>query len=102
MARLQHPNIVQIHEIGEHDGRPYLVLEYVEGGSLARRLDGPPWPPDAAARLVEALARGVDEAHRAGHRAPRPQAGQYPAGRPTARPRSPTSAWPSCWTATRA
>ncbi len=45
VARLQHPNIVQIYAIGDCDGRPYIELEYVGGGSLADRLDGTPWPP---------------------------------------------------------
>jgi serine/threonine-protein kinase len=62
-ARLQHPGIVQIHEVGEHDGRPFLVLEYLEGGSLARRLDGTPWPPRDAAALVTKLAHAVHAAH---------------------------------------
>jgi serine/threonine-protein kinase len=66
VARLQHPHIVQIHHIGEADGLPYFELEYVEGGSLDRRLDGTPWPARRAAELVEALARGVAEAHRRG------------------------------------
>jgi serine/threonine protein kinase len=66
VARLQHPNIVQIHAYGEHGGRPYLELEYVAGGSLAERLSGTPQPPRDAARLVETLARGLDEAHRLG------------------------------------
>ena len=66
VARLQHPNIVQIHHIGEADGLPFFELEYVDGGSLDRRLDGTPWPARRAAELVEALARGVAEAHRQG------------------------------------
>jgi WD40 repeat protein/predicted Ser/Thr protein kinase len=66
VARLQHPNIVQIHEVGKHDGRPYLCLEYVDGASLAQRYAATRRPPDAAARLVEALARAVDYAHRQG------------------------------------
>jgi tetratricopeptide (TPR) repeat protein len=65
-ASLQHPNIVQIYEIGEEDGRPYLALEFVEGGSLAAQLDGTPQPPDAAGRLIETLARAVHHAHQQG------------------------------------
>jgi WD40 repeat protein len=62
-ARVQHPNIVQVYEIGSYEGRPFLALEWVEGGSLANRLDGKPWPPGAAAALVETLARAIDVAH---------------------------------------
>src|SRR5207249_6902325 len=40
VAQLQHPNIVQIHEVGEHDGLPFFSLEFVDGGSLAEHLDG--------------------------------------------------------------
>src|SRR5262249_47908773 len=49
VARLQHPHIVQIHEVGEADGRPFFSLEYVAGGSLADKLDGTPLPPRQAA-----------------------------------------------------
>ena len=62
-ARLQHPNIVQIHEVGEAEGRPFFSLEYVEGGSLAERLQGTPLAPRQAAQLVETLARAVHQAH---------------------------------------
>jgi non-specific serine/threonine protein kinase/serine/threonine-protein kinase len=65
-ARLQHAQIVQVHGLGEHDGRPYIALEYVDGGSLARELDGTPWPAARAARLVETLARAMHHAHRQG------------------------------------
>jgi len=66
VGRLQHPNIIQIFEIGEHEGHAYFSLEYAPGGSLAGRLDGTPWPPHAAARLAEMLARAVGAAHREG------------------------------------
>jgi WD40 repeat protein/tRNA A-37 threonylcarbamoyl transferase component Bud32 len=62
-ARVQHPNIVQVYEIGSYEGRPFLALEWVEGGSLANRLDGKPWPPNEAAALIETLARAIDVAH---------------------------------------
>ena len=62
-ARVQHPNIVQVYEIGSHEGRPFLALEWVEGGSLADQLDGTPWPPEKAAALVETLARAIHVAH---------------------------------------
>jgi tetratricopeptide (TPR) repeat protein len=65
VARLQHPNIVQIYEVGEAGGCPYLALEYVDGGSLADRLRGTP-PARDAAGLVETLARAVHAAHEAG------------------------------------
>jgi WD40 repeat protein len=62
-ARVQHPNIVQVYEIGSYEGRPFLALEWVEGGSLENRLDGKPWPPGEAAALIETLARAIDVAH---------------------------------------
>ena len=62
-ARVQHPNIVQVYEIGSYDGRPFLALEWVEGGSLANRMDGKPWPPGDAASLIETLARAINLAH---------------------------------------
>ncbi len=64
VARLQHANIVQIHHVGEVDGLPYFELEYVDGGSLDRRLDGTPWAARQAAELIESVARGVAEANR--------------------------------------
>jgi len=68
IARFKHPNVVTIHDVGEHQGVPYLCLELVEGGSLAdwlsRRTE--PLPPSEAARVVAALARVVQEAHTLG------------------------------------
>jgi serine/threonine protein kinase len=66
IARLHHPGIVKIYDIGEHQGVPYLCLELVEGGSLAARLTGQPIPPNVAARLVAILARVVHAAHERG------------------------------------
>jgi WD40 repeat protein len=63
VARLQHPNIVQIHEVGQHAGSPFLVLELVDGPSLARALGGTPQRAERAALMVEALARAVHSAH---------------------------------------
>jgi WD40 repeat protein/tRNA A-37 threonylcarbamoyl transferase component Bud32 len=66
VARLQHPNIVQVHEVGEHGGHSFFSLEFCPGGSLAARLQGNPLPPGEAVRLVEVLARAVQVAHEAG------------------------------------
>jgi WD40 repeat protein/tRNA A-37 threonylcarbamoyl transferase component Bud32 len=63
VARLQHPNIVQIHEVDEAGGHPYCALEFVEGGNLAGKLDGKPLPAREAAKLVEVLARAMQLAH---------------------------------------
>jgi tetratricopeptide (TPR) repeat protein/tRNA A-37 threonylcarbamoyl transferase component Bud32 len=65
-ARLQHPNIVQIYEVGQQDGRPFLALEYADGGSLDQQTAGQPQSPRAAAELVETLARAVHHAHQKG------------------------------------
>src|SRR5262245_40119217 len=65
-ARLQHPNIVAIHEVGAHNGRPFFSMEYVGGGTLADRLATGPLPPATAAALVEPLARAVQHAHERG------------------------------------
>jgi WD40 repeat protein/serine/threonine protein kinase len=66
VARMKHPNIVQIHEVGRHDGRPYMALEYVDGGSLDKQLAGTPLPARQAARLAETLARAMHAAHEQG------------------------------------
>jgi WD40 repeat protein/tRNA A-37 threonylcarbamoyl transferase component Bud32 len=63
IARLAHPNIVQIHEVGEHEGLPFFSLEFCPGGSLDRKLGGTPLPAPEAATLVETLARAMHAAH---------------------------------------
>jgi serine/threonine protein kinase len=66
VAQLQHPNVVQIYEVGEHGGCPYLSLELIAGLNLHRRLGGNPQPVRLAARLTEILARAVHVAHQKG------------------------------------
>lgn len=63
VALMQHPNIVQIHEIGTYQGSPFIILEFVAGGSLDRVLNGTPWHPKQAARLLITLARAMHYAH---------------------------------------
>lgn len=62
-ARLQHPNIVPVYEVGEHNGEPYLVMELLGGGSLRQQLANHPLPAADAARLLVTLARAVQHAH---------------------------------------
>jgi serine/threonine protein kinase/tetratricopeptide (TPR) repeat protein len=64
VAQLQHPNIVQVYEVGEHQGCPYLSLEYVDGGSLSGKLAATPQPILPAAQLAQVLAQAMDFAHR--------------------------------------
>ena len=66
IARLQHPNIVQVFEVGEHEGLPFFSLEFCAGGTLAQQLAGMPLPPKDAAALVETLARAMHAAHEKG------------------------------------
>ncbi len=66
IARLNHPNIIQIHAVGEHHERPFLVLEYAERGNLEHSLAIGPLAPLAAAQLVETLARALESAHQGG------------------------------------
>jgi serine/threonine protein kinase len=66
VARLQHPNIVQVFEVGEVDGSPFFSLEFVPGGSLSKRIKESMLPAREAAQLVGTLARAMAYAHRAG------------------------------------
>jgi len=75
VARLQHPNIVQIYEIGEAGGCPYFSLEYVDGGTLGQRVGGQPMRPRDAAWVVQQLSRAMYSAHCCGivHRDLKPE-----------------------------
>jgi serine/threonine protein kinase len=66
IARLKHPNIVQVYDVGEHGEFPYLSLELIAGGSLADWTAGKPRPPFEAAQIVATLAEAVEYAHRQG------------------------------------
>ena len=65
LAKLSHPNIVKVHDFGEHEGSPYLVMEYLSGGTL-KMVMGKPVPWQEAVRLILPVARGVAYAHQRG------------------------------------
>jgi serine/threonine-protein kinase len=65
-SRLRHPHVVAVYDVGEQDGRPYLTMEWMDGGSLAEALAGRPQPERQAAAWVSTLARAVEHVHRAG------------------------------------
>ncbi|MBL8850335.1 MAG: serine/threonine protein kinase [Planctomycetaceae bacterium] len=65
-ARLDHPHIVSIFEVGTHDGQPYFSMQYVPGTTLAQRIHGGPLPAAEAASLLIPVCRAVAAAHRAG------------------------------------
>jgi serine/threonine-protein kinase len=66
VAGLRHAHIVQVYDVGDHQGWPYFTMEFVEGGSLAQALTGTPQPARKAASLLATLADAVQVAHRAG------------------------------------
>lgn len=66
VARLRHPHIIQIYEIGEWQGQPYFSMEYVAGGNLAQRLARGLIPPREAAELLHTLAEAMHHAHTCG------------------------------------
>ncbi|MEO1511587.1 MAG: serine/threonine-protein kinase, partial [Planctomycetota bacterium] len=66
LAQLNHPNLAGIYGVEEQDSGRYLVLEYVEGESLAERLDRGPLPVDESIELAAQIAAGVEAAHEAG------------------------------------
>ena len=98
VARLDHPNIVQVYEVGADQGRPFIALEYVAGGGLADHLRRGPWPWAApgggnAARSNCARGRGLRPSSRASSTATSsPPTSFSPM---TGRPRWSISAWPS-------
>jgi tetratricopeptide (TPR) repeat protein len=65
VARLQHPNIVQVYEVGRHNGVPFFSQEFCAGGSLDKRLRGVTLSPAEAAAMAETLARAIHAAHHA-------------------------------------
>src|SRR5438067_2704719 len=67
VAALAHPNICQLYDYGEEDGRPYMVLEYLGGGTLEDRLvAGEPYPDEQTERIARELASGLAHAHERG------------------------------------
>src|SRR5271165_4233686 len=66
VAGLSHPNIVQVYDMGEVEGRPYFTMELVEGGNLADQIRGVPQPAHQAAARVATLAEAIHAAHQSG------------------------------------
>ena len=66
IAVLRHPNIIQVFDVGDLEGRPYFTMEYLEAGTLSQRLAGVPQPARAAATMVATLAEAIQVAHVAG------------------------------------
>jgi eukaryotic-like serine/threonine-protein kinase len=66
VAALRHPNIVQVYDVGDHDGTAYFTMEFIEGGSLAQKLLGAPMPSHRAASVIATLAQAMQAAHERG------------------------------------
>ncbi|HEY0831538.1 MAG TPA: serine/threonine-protein kinase [Candidatus Dormibacteraeota bacterium] len=63
IAQMRHPNIVNVYDFGEHDGVPYMIIEYVPGGSLANKLNRGPLDTPTALKYLRGIAAGLDHAH---------------------------------------
>src|SRR5258706_5189819 len=63
IAQMRHSNIVNVYDFGEFEGTPYMIVEYVPGGSLANRLNSGPVSPAAALKYLRGIAAGLDYAH---------------------------------------
>lgn len=75
VAKLNHPGIVTVYEVGERDGQSFFSMGFVDGSNLATRLQSGPLPPQEAARVVQAVADAIQHAHEQGviHRDLKPQ-----------------------------
>ncbi len=62
-ARIRHPNIVAVHEVAEHEGRPFIVMDLIEGRTLEAVIDDERWPARRLAELIAKVARALDHAH---------------------------------------
>ena len=71
VAKLNHPNILVIHDIGSQAGRPYIVSELLDGGTLRERLAGGPLPPPLVLDFTTQIARGLSAAHDRGISSPK-------------------------------
>ncbi len=65
-SALEHTNICSVHELGEHDGRTFLVMGFYEGETLSQKIDRGPMPMDAVLEIAIQVARGLSRAHEAG------------------------------------
>ncbi|MBN8734480.1 MAG: serine/threonine protein kinase, partial [Acidobacteria bacterium] len=65
-AVIRHPNICPVYDIEESDGRLFIAMAYIEGETLAARIERGPLPPDEAVRIAMQVAHGLDKAHAAG------------------------------------
>jgi Tol biopolymer transport system component len=75
VAALSHPNVLTVHDVGAHEGRPFLVLELLEGETLRERLERGPLPASRAGEVASEVCRGLEAAHARGlvHRDLKPE-----------------------------
>jgi serine/threonine protein kinase len=66
LAATQHPNIIELHDVGESEGVAYMGMEWLEGRTMAENYDGTPWPIGRAVRLMEGVAHGADALRKRG------------------------------------